>query len=326
MMHRILDSRRCWLPGIFMLLTLLSGCATQTRALLARTPAELPSQLELKATPFFPQELYQCGPAALATSLRSAGIAVEPDALVSQVYLPQREGSLQAEMLAAGRRNGALSMTIPARLDALLTEVAGGNPVLVLQNLSLPWVPMWHYAVVIGYDLERGDIILRSGTTERLVLPMSTFEHTWARSNFWGMVTLAPGKLPVTAQEAPLVDALVAFEKGGNPAAAYRAYAAAVERWPRNLALLLGLGNSAYGAGDRPAAADAFSRATRQHPDSAPAFNNLAVVLNELGDHAAARVAAEAAVALDGPWRAAALATLQSIPLTQPHKKPHKKP
>ena len=108
-------------------------------------------------------------------------------------------------------------MTIPPRIDALVAELAGGNPVLVLQNLSLPIAPKWHYAVAIGYDLDRGDIILRSGTTERLVMPMSTFEHTWARSGYWGMVTLAPGRLPATAGEAVVVDALVAFEKSSPP-------------------------------------------------------------------------------------------------------------
>jgi hypothetical protein len=99
-------------------------------------------------------------------------------------------------MLAAARRNGAASMTIPPRIDALLAELAAGNPVLVFQNLSLPIKPMWHYAVAVGYDLGRGDIILRSGTTERLVMPLSTFEHTWARSGYWAMVALPPGRQP----------------------------------------------------------------------------------------------------------------------------------
>lgn len=315
-------SRRGWLPGFFLLLALLSGCATQTRALLSAPHAQLPQQLELTSTPFFAQERYQCGPAALAMALRTAGIAADPEALVPQVYLPQREGSLQVEMLAAARRNGAFSMTIAPRLDALLAELAGGNPVLVLQNLSLPVAPLWHYAVAIGYDLERGDIILRSGTTERLLMPLSTFEHTWARSNYWGMVALAPGRLPATAQETPVVEALLAFEKSGTPAAARQAYAAALQRWPGNLALLLGLGNTAYRAGDRVAAADAFRRAGQQHPDSAPAFNNLAVVLSELGQLQEARTAAETALALGGPWRAAALATLQSIEAAERRKNP----
>jgi len=258
-------SRFSWLPGLVLILVQLTGCATQTRALLSAPHAALQRQVELKNTPFIAQERYQCGPAALAMSLRAAGFAVDADALVPQVYLPQRQGSLQVEMLAAARRNGALSMTIPPRLDALLTELAAGNPVLVLQNLSLPIKPMWHYAVAIGYDLDRGDIILRSGLTERMVMPMSTFEHTWGRSGFWAMVTLPPGRLPATAVEAAAVDAVVAFEESSPPAAARQTYALAVRRWPDNLVLELGLGNTAYAAVDH-GTRTAFGRVSTRGP------------------------------------------------------------
>lgn len=319
----MMRSRFSWLPGLALTLVLLSGCAaTQTTALLSAPHADLQRQVELKNTPFIAQERYQCGPAALAMSLRAAGFAIDADALVPQVYLPQREGSLQVEMLAAARRNGALSMTIPPRMDALVAELAAGNPVLVLQNLSLPIKPMWHYAVAIGYDLERGDIILRSGLTERMVMPMSTFEHTWGRSGFWGMVTLPPGRLPVTAGEAATVDALVAFEKSSPPAEARQSYALAVRRWPDNLALALGLGNTTYAVGDRAAAADVFRGASELHPDSGAAFNNLAVALMELARLQEARAAAEKALALGGPWRGAALDTLKSIELAEKSRKP----
>jgi hypothetical protein len=312
------DSRHWLMPGVFFLLTLLlTGCATQTRMLLQQAPAHLPPRAELTATPFFPQERYQCGPAALAMALNAAGIGISPDTLVPQVYVPKREGSFQPEMLAAGRRNGAFSMTIPPTLDALLTEVAAGNPVIVLQNLSLPIAPLWHYALVIGYDVNQAEIILRSGTTERLAMPLSTFEHTWKRSDYWGIVTLPAGRLPVTAEEGPAADALVAFEKNAAAPQARKAYEAALRRWPDNLVLQLGYGNTAYAAGDRVAAADAFRRATEKHPESAPAFNNLATVLSELGQFDEARQAAQKALALGGPWREASAATLQSIEAAQ---------
>jgi len=60
----------------------------------------------------------------------------------------------------------------------------------VLQNLALDWVPMWHYAVVVGYDLAADEIVLRSGRTKRQVMAMPTFERTWKRSRFWAMVTV----------------------------------------------------------------------------------------------------------------------------------------
>lgn len=310
-------TRSGWWPALLLVLALLSGCATQTKALLAAGRADLPRQAELTATPFIAQERYQCGPAALAMSLRAAGIAAEADALVSQVYLPQRKGSLQVEMIAAGRRNGAFSMTIAPRMEALIAELAAGNPVLVLQNLSLPIVPMWHYAVAIGYDLDRGEIILRSGITERMVMSMSTFEHTWARSEYWGMVTLAPGRLPVSAEQAVAQGALVAYEKSGAPSAVRQTYAVAARRWPDNLALTLGLGNTAYAAGDLTGAAEAFARASVLRPDNGAAFNNLAVALKELGRLQEARAAAERALALGGQWQAAAKDTLASIELAE---------
>lgn len=302
------------MPGVFILLAvLLTGCATHTRALLQESATRLPPRAELASTPFYPQERYQCGPASLAMSLATAGVDVTPDALKPQVYVPQREGSLQPEMLAAARRNGAVAMTIPPSLDALLTELAAGHPVLVLQNLSLSWMPLWHYAVAIGYDLEREEIILRSGTTERLAMSLYTFDKTWERGNRWGMVTLPPGRLPSTSGESTVADALVSFEKTSDPGRARKAYASALQRWPHNLSLQMGLGNTAYAAGDRSAAAAAFRQATQTHPDNAPAFINLATVLLELGEVKQARHAAENALALGGPWREAAAATLQAI-------------
>ena len=91
------------LAGVLFLGALLVGCAApQTRVLLDNAPPNLPQRVELTATPFYPQETHQCGPAALATALASAGLPLGPDVLTAQVYVPGREGSLQPEMLAAG--------------------------------------------------------------------------------------------------------------------------------------------------------------------------------------------------------------------------------
>jgi tetratricopeptide (TPR) repeat protein len=245
--------------------------------------------------------------------LGSAGIEASPDALVPEVYLPGREGSLQIELQAAGRRHGALVAPVQPCLDGLLAELDAGHPVLVLQNLSLPLMPMWHYAVAIGYDIDSREVILRSGATRRMTMPLSTFEHTWARSNFWGMVALAPGQLPATTSLSELQAALVAYEKTAPPRSAQLAYSAALQRWPNTLALQLGVGNSAYASGDRASAAEAFRSATAAHPDNGAAFNNLAVVLGELGQMEEARTAAQTAIQLGGPWRDEALATLRSL-------------
>ena len=72
----------------------------------------------------------------------------------------------------------------------------------VLQNLGLGWYPKWHYAVVVDFDLSKGEIILRSGADARHIVSMQLFERTWQRGDFWAMVSMPPGRLPHTARES----------------------------------------------------------------------------------------------------------------------------
>lgn len=299
--------------GVFFL-TWLSGCATpQTQALLKARSEQLPQRAELSEVPFYPQETHQCGPASLAMVLDAGGTRMTPQDLTRQVYLPGREGSLQVEMLAATRRNGLLAYELAPKLEDLLTEVAAGAPVLVLQNLALSWYPVWHYAVVVGYDLQREEIILRSGLEQRQILPFTTFEHTWARSGYWAMVALPPGRMPHTATETGYVAAAVAFEKAASPKDAAAAYEAALEHWPRDLVARIGLGNAAYAQGDVQSAEKAYRQATLDHPESSIAFNNLAQALADQRRYPEALNAANHAVGLGGPEHAASLDTLEHI-------------
>jgi tetratricopeptide (TPR) repeat protein len=293
--------------------TLLAGCAApQVAELLEKRPSGLPPSTEIAATPFFAQEDYQCGPAALAMVVIQAGKDATPESLLPQVYLPGRKGSLQAEMLATARRHGLIAYPLAPRLEDLLREIATGTPVVVLQNLALGWFPRWHYAVAIGYDLERRELILRSGTTRRLVMSLDTFERTWARSGHWAMVALDAGRLPATAGESAYLAAAAVLERLA-PEAARRAYASALNRWPRSLAARLGVGNASYALRDLPAAAEAYRNATTDHPGSGDAWNNLAQALHELGRRAEALAAAQRAVSIGGPRSPAYRETLEDI-------------
>ena len=294
------------------LLAGLSGCATQTSALRSNRPAGLPPRVELADTPFFPDETFYCGPAALATVLGAAGLDTTPEAVSGQVFVPGREGSLQIEMLVAARRGGAVATVLPGTLETLLRELAAGHPVVTLSNLGLSWVPSWHYAVAVGYDLDAGEMLLRSGPMKRQQMALRTFEHTWARANHWAFVALPPGQLPATALESDAVRALVAFERNAPPDQAALAYDAGLKRWPDNLVLAIGLGNASYAAGDLPASERAFRLAAERH-GSAAAWNNLAVVLDEQGRRREAIAAARRAVELSGADDAGPRETLRRL-------------
>lgn len=292
----------------------LTGCAApQTRELLQDEALKLPARAELTKVPFFPQDEYQCGPAALATALKAAGREVKPEELVRMVYVPERKGSFQVEMVAAARRYHLVAAPLEPYLEDILREVAAGNPVVVLQNLALSFAPQWHYAVVVGYDLDDAKVILRSGRHERLETNMSTFERTWARAEHWAIVTLPPERPPVTITQSAYAEAAVALETRGYLAGARTAYQTALKRWPRNLAAWIGLGNIAYRDKDLPAAERAFRRAAQLHPSSGIALNNLAQVLSESGKLDEALRIARLAVSKGGATKAAAQQTLVEI-------------
>ncbi|MEW6689573.1 MAG: PA2778 family cysteine peptidase [Pseudomonadota bacterium] len=298
----------------------LAGCISlpQTEALRSAAPAGLPPRVELTQVPFFEQTEFLCGPSSLAMVFNAAGVKASVESLTPQVYLPGREGSLQAEMLGATRRAGLVAYTPAPGLESALRELAAGRPVVALLNLSVRWMPIWHYAVLVGYDLERGHFVVRSGRRERDEWSFGFVEFLWKDSGYWAMLALEPGALPATAREQEFAAAVAALERAGGKREARASYRALLERWPRNLVGLFGLGNTEYALGDLAAAEDAFRRAAAAHPQSAPALNNLAHVLAERGRLAEAEAAARRAVELGGPTLAEARKTLEEILARRP--------
>ncbi len=305
------------LAGFLFSSAMLSGCsliAPQTYALKEQRPADLPLRAELTQVPFYPQEDYFCGPAALAMVLNSAGVKVSPEELVDQVYLPGRKGSLQVEMLAAARRKGLIAYELAPQVADMLREVAAGSPAIVLENYGpFSWLPVWHYSVVVGYDLEKQEVIRRSGIQRRRPTPLTIFEKIWKHENYWAMIAVPPDRVPVTATETRYTAAVIALEKTGQIRSAHVAYQALLRRWPASLAGEMGHGNTAYVLRDLDTAESAFRRASVDHPDAAAAFNNLANVLAERGKLSDALRAAEHAVDLGGPLLTETQATLDEI-------------
>lgn len=258
-------------------LSVLTGCATspQTQKLLAQ-PASTFNATELADVPFYPQTRYQCGPAALATVMQYRGRDVLPDELVSQVYIPEKQGSLQIEMVAATRKQGLMPYLLKPELSALLSEVDAGNPVLVMQNLGLDWFPVWHYAVVVGYDLAEQHLILRSAETKRWISDMSTFERTWQRSDYWALVMVKPDQLPASSEPSVWLKTAFELEQVGQINAASQAYQTGLNRWPDSFETGLALTNLHYNQKNFSQADTVFESMVSQHGSNATLWNNWA--------------------------------------------------
>lgn len=263
---------------------------------------------------FHPQVGFQCGPAALGMVMDAAVADVTVDELIDEVYVPALDGSLQPEMLATPRRHGRTSHRLDGGIDSLLAEVASGTPVVVLQNLSLPIWPRWHYAVVVGYDLDRDELVLHSGTDRARRTSIGRFHNTWKRSGHWAMVVPRPGTLPRTVDRIQAAEDIVALERaGGIGKASQMAWIAVLERWPDYALGWFALGNGAYADGDTETALIAFREATWLDPDFGAAWMNLGLLLAEIGDRSGSLDALERAAEIEGPWQEPARQSLDEL-------------
>ena len=237
--------------------------------------------VHLLDVPFHPQQAHHCGPASLLTLLEASGAVTDYDSVVERVYVPGLEGSLQVELLAAARGFGRIAYALTPEPEAVLTEVAAGRPVLVLLNMGLPKAPVWHYAVVVGFDPVRNRLLLQSGreTLSRQRAPSWLRRWNWAGR--WAMVLLRPGEWPVSPERERLLGALAAFEDAGEVEAVARAWRTAAEQWPQEPLAWLGLGNAAYRGGDWQEARHNYRQALALAPELLPARINLALTFEE---------------------------------------------
>ncbi|MBD1400523.1 PA2778 family cysteine peptidase [Pelovirga terrestris] len=312
MLERSLKSAgRRWLACAFFgsFILIASGCSSYQYPHALRPE---PQRLHLSEAPFFAQQEYQCGPAALAMLLAWNGHDVFLPQLEGQVYSPELQGSLQPSIVAAARRQGYLAYPLSGWSE-LVAELKGGQPVMILQNLGLSWYPRWHYAVVIGYDQGEKRVRLHSGVYPGMEMSMGVFERTWRRADYWGLVVVPPSVLPSSATEIAYLTAVVGLERARQFSAATTAYLTATKAWPDSFVAWIGAGNSSYQAGDTATAIRSFRQAAALRPDDGIPLNNLALVLAQAGRRTEALAVIDQAIAQGGDRQEVFRQTRQKI-------------
>jgi hypothetical protein len=203
--------------------------------------------------------------------------------LIDLVYVEDLQGSLQVELVAATRRFGRVPMPIEPRFESLLIELESGRPVLVLQNLGFAGAPVWHYAVVVGFDAEAGRVILRSGAEPRRRERTDRFLRRWRLADNWGFVASPPHEIPASATPDRYMRALVGSQHRLDVIDTGAAFEAALMRWPEEPLVLFLAAAHKHEEMQLVAAAILYKRLLIIEPEHAAARNNLANVLLDLG-------------------------------------------
>lgn len=182
--------------------------------------------------PFYAQQQYYCGPTTLSEVFTFYGNPVSAEEIAPKIFIPEREGSLQLEMVSATRQYGFLPYAGRGTLTQLFRLVDDNIPVVVFQNLSIQLLPQWHYAVVIGYDLPAGTVTLHTGVTPDHTMSFELFEKTWARGNYWYMAPLPPETTSPALDAFTYTSAAYDMLSVGRTDTALAFLASATRQWP----------------------------------------------------------------------------------------------
>lgn len=276
----VVSIRLCALAALATLM--ITGCTPLFK--LGDIPSELPKESYISSFPFFAQKEFHCAPAAAAMVLTHLGYGVTPDEIADTIYTAGRKGSFQLDLISSLRRQGTIPYQIDQDISSLLTAIDNGDPVIVLLNLGLSWIPTYHYGVVTGYNLNTGQIHFTSGEKEDERFDINTFARMWNRVDNWGLVVINPENItgeniPDYVDEIKFLMSAAALEHVGSTGNAKKIYLAALDKWGHTTPILMSLGNVALKEKNYKDAVLWFKKAVSSNPTSSIILNNYAWAL-----------------------------------------------
>jgi tetratricopeptide (TPR) repeat protein len=223
--------------------------------------------------PIRQEEHGYCGPAALAAVATARGQTVTTLELVPETYLDEAHGSFTFDLEHAARQIGlAPRAEFGATIESIARWLDAGVPVIVLRKVG--WWPLstFHYQVAIGYDQDRGLVVIADQGDPGAVLTDEEFLDSWPERYALAVLN--------AADIAPARDA-EHREQSGDIEGALDSYRVYLERFPADLEASYNLARLENERGNFARARSLYEKLLDLHPDDGPAANNLADLLRE---------------------------------------------
>ena len=214
---RISSPRRLLLACL--LLASVAGCAGTPPA----TLNGLPQRVEISSVPFYRGHANHSGAMALAAVLSQQGAPITPGLLDKPLNLPEGAEALDTGIPRVAREYGIVVYPLDKTLNALLAQVAAGNPVLLRYEEGSAWWSEPRYAVLIGYDRYKQRVLLRSGMHRRQLMAFDEFASAWAKQGSWAVLVQPPRQLPAQVDRQRWLQAADELARAGQEIAAKQA-------------------------------------------------------------------------------------------------------
>lgn len=159
---------------------LLLGCAAHPGG--SMSPSAGPF---IEGVPFFPQDEYMCGPAALASVIGYYGASSNGmDAVAAEVYSEKLKGTLPMDLLIYAREKGFEAKYFKGSMEGLKESLLRKEPLILFLNLGYEFYPVGHYVVAVGMDEDAGFVYAHSGMNKQERFTIQALEKSWSKTGY----------------------------------------------------------------------------------------------------------------------------------------------
>lgn len=141
--------------------------------------------------PFYPQEMFQCGPASLSEVFNFWGKKVSPEAIAEEIYSKSAKGTLTMDMVLFSEKKGFAVRQYRGNLEDIRKNIDSGYPLIVLVDYGFSVYEKNHFMVVLGYG-EDG-VIVHSGKEREKFISLKNFLSPWGKTDFWTLLIVPRG-------------------------------------------------------------------------------------------------------------------------------------
>lgn len=150
----------------------------------AAVPERPPGGLYIESVPFFPQDEYMCGPAALASVMGHYGARSGMDEVAREVYSERLRGTLPVDLLIYAREKGFDAKYFKGSMADIRESVGRGEPLVLFLNLGYGFYPVGHYIVVVGVDEASSTVFAHSGTEKEKAYTFRELDRAWSKTGY----------------------------------------------------------------------------------------------------------------------------------------------
>jgi predicted double-glycine peptidase len=149
----------------------------------------------IQGVPFFAQDEYMCGPAALASVIGFHGRSEGMEAVAKEVYSAKLKGALPMDLLLYAKSKGFEAKYYKGSIEGLKESLERGEPLILFLNLGYDFYPAGHYVVAVGMDEAAGVVFAHSGMNREEAFTLRELEKSWSKTG-WSTLLVRPKERP----------------------------------------------------------------------------------------------------------------------------------